>query len=161
MISNCVISLSTDKPAVLTAVHRVLAPGGRVEASEAVDEDDVTPRTTRRARLLYRLHRRRTDRTEYLDDFSAAGFVKPSVWFVCTETAGLSGCVTSGLGREAEFGVGWFPRALGTCIPTQGRAPVLESLWLRAQRRSGPMCPDAWGRLALSVLVGLRCSWFG
>src|SRR5262245_2591049 len=36
VISNCVITLSTDKPRVFAEMHRVLAPGGRLGISAAV-----------------------------------------------------------------------------------------------------------------------------
>ena len=93
VISNCVVNLSTDKPAVLAEMFRVLVPGGRIGISDVVAEDELTP-ADRAARGSYvgciagALSRR-----EYLDGLAAAGFVEAEVSFTHEAAPGMHGAI--------------------------------------------------------------------
>lgn len=75
VISNCVVNLSPDKPAVLAEAFRVLAPGGRVGISDVVAEDHLTPEQRAERGSYVGCIAGALSIGEYLDGLAAAGFV--------------------------------------------------------------------------------------
>ena len=89
VISNCVINLSTDKPAVLAEMFRVLVPGGRIGISDVVAEDHLSPAERAAAGSYVGCIAGALSRTEYLDGLAAAGFADASVTFTNEAAPGL------------------------------------------------------------------------
>jgi SAM-dependent methyltransferase len=79
IISNCVINLSTNRPAVFAESFRVLRPGGRLGITDILAEDHLTP--------AQRLERGRQagciagapSVTEYRDGLTGAGFTSITI----------------------------------------------------------------------------------
>ncbi len=93
VISNCVINLSADKPAVLAEMFRVLGPGGRIGISDVVAEDHLTPADRAAAGSYVGCIAGALSRSEYLDGLAAAGFAGPSVIFTHEAAPGLHSAI--------------------------------------------------------------------
>jgi arsenite methyltransferase len=93
VISNCVINLSVDKPAVLAEMFRVLMPGGRIGISDVVAEDQLTPADRAAAGSYVGCIAGALSRAEYLDGLAEAGFVDPSVTFTTEAAPGLHSAI--------------------------------------------------------------------
>jgi SAM-dependent methyltransferase len=93
VISNCVVNLSTDKPAVLSEAFRVLVPGGRFGISDVVAEDHLTPEERAERGSYVGCIAGALSRTEYLDGLAAAGFVDAEVQFTHPVADGMHGAI--------------------------------------------------------------------
>ena len=93
IISNCVINLSTDKPAVLAEMFRVLAPGGRVGVSDVVAEDRLAPAERAERGSFVGCIAGALSESEYRDGLSAVGFSDVEVTFTHEVADGLHGAI--------------------------------------------------------------------
>ncbi|RZS32242.1 methyltransferase family protein [Herbihabitans rhizosphaerae] len=79
VISNCVINLSVDKPAVFAETFRVLRPGGRIGVTDVVAEDHLTPAQRAERGGYVECIAGALSFTEYRDGLAAAGFTDVEV----------------------------------------------------------------------------------
>ena len=93
VISNCVINLSTDKPAVLAEMFRVLTPGGRIGISDVVAEDHLTPDQRAERGSYVGCIAGALSRSEYLEGLAAAGFIDAEVAFTHEAAPGMHGAI--------------------------------------------------------------------
>jgi SAM-dependent methyltransferase len=79
VMSNCVINLSPEKPAVFCEVMRVLKPGGRVSISDIVTEGEFTPELRADTAKWAECVTGAIDVNEYIAAMRQAGFVDVQV----------------------------------------------------------------------------------
>lgn len=93
VISNCVVNLSTDKPAVLAEIARVLRPGGRVGISDIVAEDRLSPEERAERGSYAGCIAGALSRGELLAGLLAAGLEEPEVTFTDELTDGIHAAI--------------------------------------------------------------------
>ena len=93
VISNCVINLSTDKPAVLAEMARVLKPGGRLGVSDVVAEDRLAPEERAERGSYVGCIAGALSRSEYEEGLRSAGFEDVSVTFTHEVADGMHGAI--------------------------------------------------------------------
>jgi ubiquinone/menaquinone biosynthesis C-methylase UbiE len=93
VISNCVINLSTDKPAVLCEMFRVLLPGGRIGISDVVAEDHLTAADRAERGSYVGCIAGALSRQEYLDGLERVGFMDGTVEFTHEAAPGMHSAI--------------------------------------------------------------------
>jgi arsenite methyltransferase len=73
VISNGVVNLSADKPAVFAEAARVLRPGGRLALADIVTEHPIATRTAAQPDLWAACIAGASQRDDYLNHIAAAG----------------------------------------------------------------------------------------
>jgi SAM-dependent methyltransferase len=111
IISNCVINLSVDKPAVMTEMQRVLKPGGRIGISDVVAEDRLTAAERAERGSYVGCIAGALSKSEYEALLDAAGFEQIAVDFTHQVADGMHGAIV---------------KAVKTTQPEQKGLPVVQ-----------------------------------
>ena len=112
VISNCVINLSVDKPAVLTEIARVLNRGGRIGISDIVSEDRLSPEERAERGSYVGCIAGALSKGEYESGLEAAGFEEISVEFTHEVADGMHGAIV---------------KAVKTVDPVSRGLPVIQA----------------------------------
>jgi len=100
VISNCVINLSVDKPAVLTEMARVLKPGGRIGIADVVAEDRLSAADRAERGSYCGCVAGALSAGEYEAGLQAAGFEDVSVRFTHRVADGMHGAIVKAVRAE-------------------------------------------------------------
>jgi 2-polyprenyl-3-methyl-5-hydroxy-6-metoxy-1,4-benzoquinol methylase len=93
VISNCVITLSADKPRVLAEAFRVLRPGGRLGVSDIIADDYADPAQRAAAEQRTGCTTGTVTASQYRRHLIAAGFTQITI----TPTAATAGILRSAI----------------------------------------------------------------
>jgi arsenite methyltransferase len=148
VISNCVINLSTDKPAVLAEMFRVLKPGGRIGVSDVIAEDHLTPSERAERGSYVGCIAGALSTSEYLTGLAAVGSTDTDVAFTHEAAPGMHSAIVHAVKPLS----GCTPPGIDCCGPGE------QATCCEPSAKAG--CCDipahAAGRLPMSDLVSGR-----
>jgi SAM-dependent methyltransferase len=96
IISNCVINLSVDKPAVFAEMRRVLRPGGRIGVSDVVAEDRLDAGQRAERGSYVGCIAGALSVSEYRDGLTDAGFTGVDITFTHAVGDGMHAAIVHG-----------------------------------------------------------------
>ncbi|MFI7000289.1 arsenite methyltransferase [Nocardia sp. NPDC050175] len=116
VISNCVINLSVDKPAVFAEMARVLTAGGRIGIADVVADDELTPPERAERGDYVGCIAGALSFTEYRDHLTTAGFTDIEITATHAVAEGMHSAIIKATKPSAEM-IGSEEPADACCAP--------------------------------------------
>ncbi|HVM33873.1 MAG TPA: methyltransferase domain-containing protein [Actinomycetota bacterium] len=100
VVSNCVINLSPEKPAVFAEMFRVLRPAGRIAIADLIADEELDPTTRERLFVESPCLATALTRTAYQRALEDAGFDDVAISDSHEVTAGFTSAIARAVKRE-------------------------------------------------------------